>query len=279
MFMKEHWKRLWAWGKSDLGASLCWRERSSREFSPRGRGLSFFCKDTSLLPPPWCFFLLALLAMEVLISLLVDPGEFCSPWLCFQWSWSPPSPLGLWSFLWFYFSIFSLFVLWQKSSSRGVFWEDFPLVSPAYLVRSIACCRFPYKTCPFTGFPVFFRSSRRQPRLCRTSLLGAWHARNREVPFLGRPSGPRSAFQVVFGAVRCSLVADFAGMFPGMALGLHAPSFRRRNSSPTVALLFGCFLLCLYILVSISTVCLCNTQMLLDYFLAWVARLAIFSVL
>jgi len=36
--------------------------------------------------------------MEVLFSLLVDPGEFCSPWLCFQWSWSPPSPLGLWSF-------------------------------------------------------------------------------------------------------------------------------------------------------------------------------------
>jgi len=42
-------------------------------------------KDLNKLTP-WCFFLLALLAMEVLFSLLVDPWEFCSPWLCFQWS-------------------------------------------------------------------------------------------------------------------------------------------------------------------------------------------------
>jgi hypothetical protein len=182
--------------------------------------------------------------------------------------------LVLWDYGAFFgfISFFSLFVLWQKSSSRGVFWEDFPLVSPAFLVKSTACCRFLYDTRPSIGFPVFFRSNHCQPRPCRTSLLGAWHARDRKVPSLGCACGPRSTFRVVFGAVWCSLVAGFAGMFLGMARGLHAPSFQRRNSSPTVALLFGCFLLCLYILVSISTVCLCNTQMLLDYLLAWIAR-------
>jgi len=159
---------------------------------------------------------------------------------------------------------------------KGIFWEDFPLVSSAFLVRSTACCRFLYDTRPSTGFLVFFRSNRRQPRPCWTSLLGAWLARDREVSSLGCACGPRSAFQVVFSGVRCSLVAGFCRDVSGDG---HAPSFRRQNSSLTMALLFGCFLLCLYILVYFSIVCLCNTQMLLDYLLAWVARSAIFFVL
>jgi hypothetical protein len=178
-----------------------------------------------------------------------------------------------------FFFVFSFFVFWQKSSSRDVFWEDFHLVSPAFLVRSTVCCRVLYDTRPSTGFPVFFRFSRRQPRPCRSSMLGTWLARVREVCSLGRACGPRSAFQAVLGAVRCSLVAGCAWIFPGMARGLHAPSLWRRISSQTVALLFDCFLLCLYILMSFSTVYLCNTQLLLDYVLAWVARSAIFSLI
>jgi len=60
--------------------SLSAEEKEALEkFSPRGGGLSFYGEGggrRSHLPPPWCFFLLALLAMEVLFSLLVDPGEF-----------------------------------------------------------------------------------------------------------------------------------------------------------------------------------------------------------
>lgn len=142
-----------------------------------------------------------------------------------------------------FFFVFFLFVLWQKSSSRVVFWGRFLLVSPAFLVISTFCCRVLDDTRPFTGFLVFFRLCRRQPRPCWSSMLGAWLARVREVSSLDRACGPRSAFQAVFGAVRCPLVVGCAEIIPGMARGLHGPSLRQRNFSPTVALLcVECFL-------------------------------------
>lgn len=119
------------------------------------------------------------------------------------------------------FFVFSLFALWQKSSSRDVFWKNFHLVSPAFLVRSTVCCRVLYDTRPSTGFPVFFQSSRRHPRPCRSSMLGAWLAHIMEVSSLDSACGPYSEFQAIFSAVRCSLVAGCAGMFPGMTRGLH----------------------------------------------------------
>jgi hypothetical protein len=108
------------------------------------------------------------------------------------------------------FLCFFLFVVWQKSSSRVVFWGRFLLVSPAFLVRSTSCCRVLYDTRPSTGFPVFFRFSRRLPRPCWSSMLGAWPARVWEVSSLGHACGPRSAFQAAFGAVRCSLVVGLS---------------------------------------------------------------------
>jgi hypothetical protein len=134
--------------------------------------------------------------------------------------------------------LFFLSYYGRKAHLELGFGEVFLLVSPAFQVRSTVCCRFLHDTRPSTGLPVFFRSSRRQPRPCGSSLLGAWLARVRVVSALGRACGPRSAFPAVFGAVRCSLVVGRAGITPGMARGLHALSLRRRNSSPTVALLF-----------------------------------------
>jgi len=169
--------------------------------------------------------------------------------------------LVLWdygAFLWFVFFVFFLFVLWQKSSSRVVFWGRFLLVSPAFLVRSTVCCRVLYDTRPSTDFPVFFRSSRRQPRPCWSSMLGAWLARVGEVSSLGRACGPRFLF---LGCVRCCpvfsggrLCRDFSGD------GVWPP----RVVSPATEFLpdGGSVVLSVFCAVCVIPCCLCVSQCL-----------------
>jgi len=68
--------------------SLLKREKLSKKFLQRGEALDFTVKEEGGVTPPspLVFFPPSHFGYGGFCSLLVDPGEFCSPWLCLQWS-------------------------------------------------------------------------------------------------------------------------------------------------------------------------------------------------
>jgi hypothetical protein len=125
---------------------------------------------------------------------------------------------------------------------KGIFWEDFPLVSPAFLIKSTACCQFLNNTRPCNGFPDFFQSNHRQPRPCRTSLLGAWLAYDKEVSSLGACVGhvpPSRSCSVIFGVLWW--LYFFCRDAFGDGMWHPRVVFLATEFLLTVALLFGCF--------------------------------------